>query len=81
MEELNTKHDQLGLQRQNVDPERLIDHIKKMSVSLDLTNQRCQNYQRKIKDLEGNMVCSTFFGRAAFNNLIWCVILSLVELI
>ena len=25
------------------------------------------------------MVCSTFFGRAAFNNLIWYVILSLVE--
>lgn len=43
-----------GNRRQNeLDPQRLQEHLKKMSLQLDLTNQRCLNYETKNKSLEG----------------------------
>ena len=43
-----------GNRRQNeLDPQRFQEHLKKMSLQLDLTNQRCLNYEAKNKSLEG----------------------------
>ena len=53
LESLNAQHEANRSRHQTMDPEKLMDRIKKLSVSLDLTNQRCTNYQAQIKQLEG----------------------------
>jgi uridine kinase len=35
------------------DYHKMEEHVKKMSLQLDLTKQRCANYEAKIKTLEG----------------------------
>ena len=54
LETMLEQHESRGRQ-QNMDPDKMMDRIKKLGVSLDLTNQRCQNYEAKIKQLEGRM--------------------------
>jgi hypothetical protein len=55
LENIASRHDTLtGFRRPtDIDPQKLQDHIKKLSVQMDLTNQRCSNYEAKVKILEG----------------------------
>jgi len=51
-----------GIRRPNeLDPQRLQEHLKKLSLQLDLTNQRCVNYETKNKSLEGLGQVNLFF--------------------
>ncbi len=42
-----------------MDPEKMADRIKKMSCSLELTNQRLQNAEADNKKLKGSMFTLT----------------------
>ena len=42
-----------SLGRQEMDPDKMADRIKKLGVSLDLNNQRCQKYELQLKELKG----------------------------
>lgn len=55
LENVALKQDTLtGFRRPaDIDPQKLQDHIKKLSLQLDLTNQRCSNFEAKVKTLEG----------------------------
>jgi len=52
LETAQTKHI-LPRGKQERDPDKMADRINKMSVCLDLTSQRCDKYEAKIKELEG----------------------------
>jgi hypothetical protein len=56
LENIASKQDTLtGFRRPaDIDPQKLQDHIKKLSLQLDLTNQRCSNFEAKVKALEGH---------------------------
>jgi hypothetical protein len=42
----------------DIDLQKLQDHIEKLSLQLDLTNQRCSNFEAKVKSSEGNFSSS-----------------------
>lgn len=52
LEDLHLRHE-ANKGRQEMDPEKMADRIKKLVMSADLSQQRCQNYEVKIKQLEG----------------------------
>ncbi len=52
LEDLQLRHETAS-RRQDLDPDKMADRIKKLGMSLDLTNQRCQNYEAKVKELQG----------------------------
>ena len=53
LEDLHTRHE-ANRGRQELDPDKMADKIKKLAMSADLSQQRASKYEAKIKELEGN---------------------------
>ena len=51
LEDLHTQHD-ANRGRQEMDPDKMADRIKKLAMSADLSQQRCMKYEARIKELE-----------------------------
>ena len=53
LEDLHTRHE-ANRGRQELDPDKMADKIKKLAMSADLSQQRASKYEAKIKELEGS---------------------------
>ena len=52
LENLQSEHSS-SKRRQDMDPDRMLDRIRKLEFGKDLAEQRCDKFQVRIKQLEG----------------------------